>query len=538
MSEIVLIQPYTGTWDEMSIRYPEGLLAVAAVPHDKGYATSLIDQRVVSDFDASLDKVVGPETLIFGITAITGQQIKYALNVTRTLKERYPHIPVCWGGVHATLLPEQTVAHPLIDYAIVGDGDLVMCELYERLRDGKPMDDLRGLVYKSTNGDVESNVGTIELIDSENSNNWRVVRNGGTADVIRDLDTLPELPYELIEIDKYKVFQTEDGRKSATLNTSRGCPFRCKFCSDPALNEGRWRGFSAPRVLEKIEALYNDHGVTMFYFQDDYFPGSKRRFLEILEGLKKYERKIQWSTLGIRADTLCKLNDEQLQLMWDSGCHSLEIGIESGNARVIEYVNKAETLEEMRVANEKIAAFDIKVKYTLIVGFPGETEEEINDTVKFACELEKTNPNAYSLIFPFMPIVGTPFFADAIKAGFTAPETLEEWEFFDFDMWTRRYRGWASPRLTRKLEAINFTSYFHNKNVAYKFGGSAILRAAFFLYHPVAAFRFNNKYFGFFFEDHLKDALLYVKYKIRNIIQRRKGMGFDYYQRSLNASEV
>jgi|GEM_PF-1793291 len=91
MSEIVLVQPYTRTLDEMSILYPEGLLAVAAVPHEKGYDVSLIDQRVVSDFDTSLYAAVGPETLIFGVTAITGQQIKYALNVTtRPLKERYP----------------------------------------------------------------------------------------------------------------------------------------------------------------------------------------------------------------------------------------------------------------------------------------------------------------------------------------------------------------------------------------------------------------------------------------------------------------
>ena len=538
MSEIVLIQPYTGTWDEMSIRYPEGLLAIAAVPYNKGYSVSLIDQRVVDNFDAELDAAVGPETKIFGVTAITGQQIKYALNVTRMLKKRYPDIAVCWGGVHATLLPEQTVAHPLIDFAIVGDGDLVLCELYERLRDEKPLDDLRGLVYKAQGGKVLSNVGTIELINSDKSENWRVVRNGGTADVIRDLDALPELPYDLIEIDKYQVFDTVDGRKSATLNTSRGCPFRCRFCSDPALNEGRWRGFSSERVLEKIDHLYNDYGVTMLYFQDDYFPGSKRRFIEILEGLKKYEGKIQWSTLGIRADTLCKMTDDEWDLMRDSGCHSLEIGIESGNERVIKMVNKAETLDEMRMANQKLAKYDFKIKYTLIVGFPTETEAEISDTVAFARELEDTNPNAYTLIFPFMPIVGTPFYADAVRQGLVEPKALEEWEVFDFDMWTRKYRSWASPKLTRRLEAINFTSYFHNKNIAYKFGGSLLLRMSFMLYHPIAKFRFNNQCFGFFFEDHLKDGLLYAKYWVRNLRQRKKGMGFDYYQRSLNASEV
>jgi len=173
----------------------------------------------------------------------------------------------------------------------------------------------------------------------------------------------------------------------------------------------------------------------------------------------------------------------------------------------------------------------------MIVGFPGETEDEIMDTVKFAMELERDNPNCYSLVFPFMPIVGTPFYFDALDMGFKNPETLEEWESMDFDMWTKKYRGWASPELTRKLEAINFTSYFHNKNVGYKFGGSVLLRTCFRLYHPIAKWRFKTQNFNFFIEDHLKDGLLYIKYLARSLVNR-KMMGFDYFQKSLNASEV
>ena len=538
MADMILIQPYTGTWDEMSIRLPEGLLSVAAVPVSKGYDVRIIDQRITNTFEQDLDASVGPETKLIGVTAITEQQIKYALNVTRIVKEKYPNVALVWGGVHATLVPDQTAAHPLIDYCIVGDGDLVFCELYERLRDGKSISDLRGLVYKTNVGEVKSNVGQLEIKSVASGDSYAVVRKNGTADVIRDLDTLPELPYDLLPLNQYKVFFTEDGRKSANINTSRGCPFRCKFCSDPALNEGRWRGFSAERVLEKVDFLYKEHDVRMIYFQDDYFPGSKRRFIEVLEGLKKYKRDVEWATLGIRADTLVKLDDEHWDLMWESGCHSLEIGIESGNERVIKLVNKAETLDEMRLANKKLAKYDIKVKYTLIVGFPGETEDEIADTVNFAMELERDNPNCYTLIFPFMPIVGTPFFQDAVKMGFKEPKSLEEWEYMDFDMWTKRYRGWASPRLTRKLEAINFTSYFHNKNVGYKFGGSALLRFCFKLYHPIARWRFENQIFTFFIEDYLKDGLLYVKYLIRKLLSGRKGLSFDYFQKSLNASEV
>lgn len=536
MAEIILIQPYTGTWDEMSIRHPESLLAVAAMPVHKGYSVRLIDQRVTNTFDKDLAEAVGPETRLIGVTAITGQQIKYAIEVTKLMKARYPHLPVCWGGVHATLVPEQTAAHPLVDYVVVGDGDLVFCELFERIRDGRSIDDLRGLVYKTSGGEVKSNVGQVELREVGKDSSYAVVRKNGTADVIRDLDSLPELPYNLLDMGRYNVFHTEQNLKSATLNTSRGCPFRCKFCSDPVLNEGRWRGFSAERVLQKVDTLYRQHGVRMIYFQDDYFPGSKRRFIDVLEGLKKYKRDVLWSTLGIRADTLTKLSPAEWDLLYDSGCHSLEIGIESGNSRVIAMVNKAETIEEMREANRMLARYPIKVKYTMIVGFPGESEDEIMDTVRFAMELERDNPNCYSLFFPFMPIIGTPFYADAEKMGFTMPDSLEAWQDMDFDTWTKKYRTWAAPTLVRKLEAINFTSYFHNKNVAYKFGGSLLLRTCFHLYHPLAKWRFANQHFGFFIEDTLKDWLLYVKFAIRRMVQKRPWK-FDYYQKSLNASE-
>lgn len=523
MAEIVLIQPYTGTWDEMSVRPPESLLAVAAVPHAKGYDVKIVDQRLSKNFERELDQAMGPETVLVGITAITGPQIKYALEVTRLVKTKYK-VPVCWGGVHATLVPEQTAEHPLIDYVIVGDGDLVFCELFERLRDGKSLADLRGLVYKQSGGKLHSSVGELEVkvgARGSRGQTYSFIRKNGQADVIRDLDSLPPLPYELVDLTLYNVFALEGGRPSATLSTSRGCPFRCRFCSDPVLNEGRWRGFSPERVIQKVDELYCKYGVRAVYFQDDYFPGPKPRFVKILEGLKQYKRDLLWGTLGIRADTLSQLNDQEWDLLYDSGCFSLDIGIESGNERIIRMVNKAETLDEMRLTNQKLAKYDIKVKYTLIVGFPGETEAEMLDTVRFACELQDTNPNAFTLIFMFLPIIGTPFYDEAVREGFRGPEKLQDWEHMEFDTWLRNYRSWSSPELIRKLEAISFTSYFSNKNVEYKFSNSALLRLCFRLYHPIARWRFRNQKFGFFFECRVKDALLDTKFAIRRLLQKQ-----------------
>lgn len=524
MAQIVLLQPYTGTWDEMSIRPPESLLAVAAVPHSKGYSVKIIDQRLSNNFELELDQAMGPETVIVGITAITGPQIRYALEVTRLVKKKYS-VPVCWGGIHATLVPEQTAQHPLIDYIIVGDGDYVFCELFERLRDGKPLEDLRGIVYKEKSGNIHSSAGYVEIVPggmSQRGQTISFVRKNGQADVIRDLDALPPTPYELIDLSRYNVFVLENGRKSTTLNTSRGCPFRCKFCSDPVLNEGRWRGFSAERVLEKVDYLYHQQGVRAIYFQDDYFPGAKPRFIKILEGLRKYKRDLLWGTLGIRADTLTQLTDEEWDLLYESGCFSLDIGIESGNERVIRMVNKAETLQEMRLTNQKLAKYDIKVKYTLIVGFPGETWEEVTDTVRFACELQNTNPHCFTIIFNFLPIIGTPFYEEAVKVGFQGPETLEDWEHMEFDSWLRNYRSWASPKMIRKLEAVSFSSYFSSRNVEYKFSNSPLLRLCFKLYHPLARWRLQNQQFEFFFEYDLKEWLLNSKFALRRFLQNQK----------------
>lgn len=97
MSQIVLIQPYTGTWDEMSLRLPESLLAVAVVPAAKGYDIKIIDQRISKNFERKLDQAMSPETVLIGVAVITVPQINYALKVSRFVKEKY-NVHVCWGG--------------------------------------------------------------------------------------------------------------------------------------------------------------------------------------------------------------------------------------------------------------------------------------------------------------------------------------------------------------------------------------------------------------------------------------------------------
>ncbi|MHA1597591.1 MAG: B12-binding domain-containing radical SAM protein [Alphaproteobacteria bacterium] len=508
MAHIVLIQPISGDIDEMSIRLPEGLLAIAALPVYKGYDVQIIDQRTSINFKRDLHDAIDEDTVIIGITCMTGQQIGFAVEISKDIKARYPEIPTCWGGVHATLLPEETAEHPAIDYVIVGDGDLVFCELFERLRDKQSIEDLRGLIFKSETGEMQNNAGEVELKFNPAKTGYKVVRKNGRADVIRDLDSLPDVPYQLIDFDDYGIFNTDDGRRSSTLNTTRGCPYRCKFCSDPVLNEGVWRAFTPERIIEKLNTLYSEHDVHWIYFQDDYFPGSKPRLLDLLKRMAHFKRDLKWSTCGMRADILSRLDEDEMKILWDSGCHSLEIGVESGNERVIKALAKAETLDQIRDANNMLAKTDIKVKYSFIIGFPDETDEEILDSIRFATELEKANPNAFCFIFNFTPIIGTPYYYDAIDAGFKEPKSLEEWGSLDFFNWMKKYSSWHTPEKIKWLECISFVSYFHNKNVIFKLGGSSLLRFCYYAYYPLAKWRFEKQKFGFFFEGFLRDMIL------------------------------
>ena len=142
------------------------------------------------------------------------------------------------------------------------------------------------------------------------------------------------------------------------------------------------------------------------------------------------------------------------------------------------------------------------------------------DTLRFAAELEAVNPHAYCLIFNFLPIIGTPFYKDALAQGFQEPKSLEEWGNMDFDTWLRHYRSWAAKERVDWLEAISFVSYFHNKNVAYKFGNSPLLRMCFKLYQPIANWRFRHHFYDYCVEVRMQRWLLASKFTLRRWMQK------------------
>ena len=236
---------------------------------------------------------------------------------------------------------------------------------------------------------------------------WR--HDGGTVGnpvrVIEDLDSIPMPAWDLIDPASYPhqahgTF-TRQVPSAATIAT-RGCPYPCTFCA-AGINSGkaiRWRGLEP--LLDELKFLHTRYGIREFHFEDDNFTLKRERVLEFCEGLSRLNMGVTWALPnGLRLD---KLDKEVLQAMERAGCYGFAVGIESGSQRVLNLMAKHLTLERIEEQLHLIASTTkIDVTGFFILGFPGETREEMQETIRFAMRLPMVKANFGS----YMPHPGT-----------------------------------------------------------------------------------------------------------------------------------
>ncbi|MFH1226169.1 MAG: radical SAM protein [bacterium] len=476
--DAILIQPKTGAWDAMSLRLPESLLAISALPIERGFRIAIIDQRLEKDWRRKIADYLASEPLCVGITSMTGEQLKHVMEIAEFIKSN-SEAPIVLGGPHATLLPAQTAEYKNIDIVAVGEGDYSFYEILNCLKTNGDLQQVKGVYYKKNN----------QLFFT------------GPRELINDLNILPEYDYSLVDISRYETFDLGRDR-SISIMTSRGCPHKCKFCAIPVIYP-LWRGYSVEKVIAKIKKLRQEYNINNFYFQDDNLGANPTRFMGIIKELMTLEKPIKWGTLGMRADTINRFTDEELELICKSGCHDLDIGVETGSQRVSQFMNKGESIGTIIEANRRLARFPIKLKYTFIIGLPTETKAERKESVALAQQLHKENPHAYTLFFTFSPIIGTAFFQLALDYGFKAPQSLAGWANLRFDDWLEKYSSWLSKKEIAEVEEVCLVSFFANKNVAYKFT-RPLLKILLLLYNPFARLRFQKQFFDWPIEVKLR----------------------------------
>jgi anaerobic magnesium-protoporphyrin IX monomethyl ester cyclase len=319
---------------------------------------------------------------VVGISVMTA---KYgsALKVSSLCKCFKKDIRVIWGGPHPTIQAREVLKNNEVDFAVVGEGDETLSELCQSLRgNGRSFEEIRGLAFRK-NGETIVNP---------------------PRPLISDLDTLLPPARDLcLHPELYSL------ESWGNLITSRGCPFECAFCSARSTWGRRVRLRSAENVVAEIRDICHRYKTREIWFWDDSFTVNRSNVLELCHKIVEQRLDISWGCTT-RVDTV---DDELLDMMRKSGCQMIEFGIESGSERMLKLMKKNITLNQVREAVSLVKKHGIDWKAFFMVGVPGETRIDIEQTKRL---MEELDPRGIVLSV-FTPYPGSELYDTAVKAG-------------------------------------------------------------------------------------------------------------------------
>ena len=468
--DIVLFHPAprSGWQAQRRVELPLGLLCLATSLALQGYKIRIIDGFASSTWKSELREVLRRKPICFGVTSMTGPQILHALEGCRLVRELHPDVPIVWGGIHATLLPEQTLENPYVDMIVAGEGEATFEELVKALETGTPLNEVRSIWYKE---------------------DGRTQFTGSRPFV--DLDAQPPLSYNLIDMDRYR--RRLFDRDHISFTSSRGCTSNCAFCWEPAMNHRKWRAMKPETVLEHLQRIIRDYGIRGFLFTDDRFFADMERAYRILEAIVRADLEISIAKLQIRADEVCRMDRDFLQLLVRAGVKRMTIGVESGSPRILTLLKKGESIEEIVEANLKLRSYPIVPLYLIMMGLPTETPEEFAQSIRFAIRLTDENPRAVKTFNIYTPYPGTELYRMCVQLGLEEPRHMESWVRFNFRN-VPEESAWLAPGMKELVQGLDFPLMFLGKGhfvSPYKKTNPLIVGLS-RLYYPLARYRVEH----------------------------------------------
>ncbi len=394
MATVTLVYPYFHPQNDTSIfRFPPlGLGYIAAYLRSHGISVEIVDCTFLAQ-SAAVEKIRKSNPKIIGIQSMFSMKNK-SLELAKEFRNSCELLVA--GGPLATTNPELFLED--FDLVVIGEGEQTMLEIVLEAQERGNFSRINGIIYK----------------DKET----KQIERTPDRRLIEDLDSLPFPSRDLFPNQAYKKFYSKFGYATTAIMTSRGCPFSCDFCSKPIFGDQfKWR--TASNVVDEIEEVLG-LGYDRLWFADDCFTLNPKRLMSICDEIVKRGLKIDWECLS-RVDTL---DSEAVKKMKRAGCVRMFFGIESGNDCILALMKKQITINQARKALSLCEANDVKAGAFFIVGYPGENEETVLNTIEFASSL----PLDYlSFTMPY-PIPGTPLYerlnGDMISSEWEEPKNL------------------------------------------------------------------------------------------------------------------
>jgi anaerobic magnesium-protoporphyrin IX monomethyl ester cyclase len=408
---------------------PLSLVAIGSQLDPDSYDVVTIDGRLEPDpVAAVISQLDGAVCL--GITVLTGAPILDALAVSRAAKEACPGVHVIWGGWHPSMFACECLAEPSVDVAVQGQGEETFVEIVDRLLVGRSLEGCAGCTYRREDGSICVN----------------------PSRPLQPLSKFRQHDYGLIPVERY--FQLK-GKRQLDFISSQGCNFRCAFCSDPFVYGRQWVGLEPGNMALQLKELWDRYRFEDVNFQDETFFTKRDRVKTFAEQVVASGMGITWAAT-MRADQGVRLPEDVWALCRRSGLRRLLVGVESGSNEMLKRIRKDVTIDQVFHTAERMLSHGIAGHFPFIVGFPGESDDSIQATLKCARKLGSMSPDFLTPIFYFKPYPGSAIVADAIERGYRLPDTLEEWSQFDY---VQGDPGpWVSPE---KFQLIERFKFFH-----------------------------------------------------------------------------
>jgi anaerobic magnesium-protoporphyrin IX monomethyl ester cyclase len=408
---------------------PLALLAIGSELDPERYEVITIDARLDPDAERDVVAHMG-DALCLGITVLTGAPISDALRISRAAKRARPDITVVWGGWHPSMFAKECLDEASVDVTVRGQGEETFRDIVDRLANGVSLDDCPGCTVRLKDGTIQENPSRdLEQVDNFRAHN-----------------------YGLIPVERY--FQLK-GKRQLDYISSQGCNFRCAFCSDPFVYGRKWVGLEPVRMAMRLKELWDRYHFDDVNFQDETFFTKAGRVEALADRIVESGIKFTWAAT-MRADQGVRLPDSVWLRCKQSGLRRLLVGVESGSNEVLKRIKKDIKIEQVYETAEKMLKFGIAGHFPFIVGFPDESDENIQSTLDCAKRLRSMSPDFLTPIYYFKPYPGSALVIEAVAKGFQLPETLDEWAKFDYV--AGEPGPWVSPE---KFELIERFKFFH-----------------------------------------------------------------------------
>lgn len=370
---------------------PTDLMYLAAVSEKQGLDAKIADYSQGGDYEADLVKFK-PDYLVVNIATPT---LEHDLEAIKKAKEICPNIiTIAKGAAFLTLAERIIKEHDELDFGILGEAENTLKEILEE----KSKTEILGLYYKENDA----------------------VKFTGCRPFIEDLDSLPFPARHLVDNNIYR--RPDNNKVQATIKVSRGCPFHCFFCLATPVSGAKVRRRSPENIVAEIRECVEKYNIKNFLFWSDIFNIDKDWTMKLCQAIIDSGLKITWSA-NTRADTA---DLEMAEMMYKSGCRLVSIGVESGSQYMLEKMGKKITLNDVRRTVKVFKKAKIRIYNYFVIGLPWETEETVEETIKFAIELNSDFISFYTAT----PLPGSRFYDYALEHNLFDKQTSFENAYF------------------------------------------------------------------------------------------------------------